>query len=113
VDIKTVNLKEGMPRLEEALSLLEREVERARRDGAGLLKFVHGYGSTGVGGDIRIAVQRRLQEMASAGRIRACIFGENWAVSDEQAWPLLQSHPQLKGDRDLGKRNRGITIVML
>jgi hypothetical protein len=113
VEIKAVNLKEGMPRVEDALSLLEREIERAAREGVGLLKLIHGYGSTGVGGDIRIAAQRRLQEMAASGRIRGCIFGENWSVSDEHAWPLIQSHPQLKSDRDLGKRNRGITIVIL
>lgn len=113
MDIKTINLKEGMPRLEDALSLMEREIERGTRESVGLLKFIHGYGSTGVGGDIRIAAQRRLQELAVAGRIRGYIFGENWSVSDEQAWPLIQSHPQLKSDRDLGKRNRGISIVIL
>ena len=113
MEIKTVNLKQGMPRLEDALSLMEHEIERAAREGVGILKLIHGYGSTGVGGDIRIAAQRRLQEMAANARIHGCIFGENWSVSDEQSWSLIQSHPQLKSDRDLGKRNRGITIVLL
>jgi len=65
------------------------------------------------GGDIRIAVQKRLLEMAENGRIRGCIFGENWSKSDEMVWKLLQSQPQLKQDSDLGRRNRGITIVLL
>ena len=102
-----------MPQIQEALQRLDRELSIARQEKAKLLKLVHGYGSTGQGGDIRIAVQKRLLEMAQNGRIRGCIFGENWSKSDETAWKLLQSQPELKNDSDLGRRNRGITIVLL
>jgi len=78
-----------------------------------LLKVVHGYGSSGAGGEIRIAVQKRLRELAEAGQIRGCIFGENWSKSDEETWRLLQAQPELKGDPDLGRRNQGITVVLL
>lgn len=111
--IKTVNLKSAMPLVREALQRLERELAIARQEKAKLLKLVHGYGSTGAGGDIRIAVQKRLVEMAQNGQIRGCIFGENWLKSDEAAWKLLQSHTELKSDSDLGRRNQGITIVLL
>jgi hypothetical protein len=111
--MKTVNLKSGMPLVQEALQRLDRELSVARQEKATLLKLVHGYGSTGAGGDIRIAVQKRLLEMSQNGQIRGCIFGENWSKSDEVAWKLLQSHPDLKNDSDLGRRNRGITIVLL
>jgi hypothetical protein len=73
---------------------------------------IHGYGSSGEGGDIRIAVQKRLTEIAEAGQIAGCIFGENWSQSDEVTWRLLQEHSEMKGDADLGRRNRGITIVL-
>jgi ribosomal protein S9 len=99
--------------VQEALLRLEREVRNARQQNSKLLKVVHGYGSSGQGGDIRAAVQRRLQEMTGRGEIRACIFGENWSKSDEQTWALLTADPQLKQDRDLGKKNLGITIVAL
>jgi hypothetical protein len=102
-----------MPLVREALQRLERELGLARQDKAKLLKLVHGYGSTGAGGDIRIAVQRDLLEMVQNGRIRGCIFGEDWSTSDDAVWKLLQSHPELKSDTDLGRRNRGITIVLL
>jgi len=111
--MKTVNLKSDMPQIHEALQRLERELVTARQEKAKLLKLVHGYGSTGAGGDIRIAVQKRLVEMAQNGQIRGCIFGENWSKSDESAWKLLQSHAELKSDSELGRRNRGITIVLL
>jgi hypothetical protein len=111
--IKTANLKSDLPRVPEALQRLDRELALAQRDKATLLKLVHGYGSSGAGGDIRVAVQKRLLEMVGNGQIRGCIFGENWSKSDDAAWKLLQSHPELKRDSDLGRRNRGITIVLL
>jgi hypothetical protein len=107
-----------MPAVAEALRRLERELalarkEKARQEKANLLKLVHGYGSKGEGGDIRIAVQKRLVEMTKHGQIRGCIFGEDWTKSDAATWKLLQSHPELKTDSDLGRRNRGITIVLI
>jgi hypothetical protein len=111
--IKTVNLKSDMPSVHEALQRLEREIALARQARAPLLKVVHGYGSTGEGGDIRIAVQKRLRELADGGQIRGCVFGENWSKSDEATWRLCQGQPELKSDADLGRGNRGITVVVL
>jgi hypothetical protein len=111
--MKTVNLKPDLPTVREALQRLDRELALARQERIAILKIVHGYGSSGAGGDIRIAVQRRLHELAQNGEIRACIFGENWSKSDDQTWKLLQSHTELKNDSDLGRRNQGITLVLL
>lgn len=102
-----------MPQVHEALQRLERELALARQERVALLKIIHGYGSTGAGGDIRIAVQKRLHELTEAGQIRSCIFGESWSKSDEETWRLLQVYPALKGDVDLGRRNQGITLVLL
>jgi hypothetical protein len=66
-----------------------------------------------VGGEIRIAVQKRLHQLAEDGQIRGCIFGEDWSKGCDETWRLLQSHPWLKEDPDLGRRNLGITIVLL
>lgn len=99
--------------MHDALQRLEREISVARREGILLLKLIHGYGSTGVGGDIRIAVQARLRELAEQGVIRSCIFGEEWSKSYAEVWQLLQAQPDLKKDADLGRRNQGITIILL
>ena len=56
-----------MPSVQEALQRLEREIALARQQKHSLVKVIHGYGSTGAGGDIRIAVQRRLHDLAEAG----------------------------------------------
>jgi hypothetical protein len=111
--IKIINLESGMPVVRDALARLERELAVARQDGVDVLKLIHGYGSSGAGGDIRIAVQKRLRECEQEGRIRACIFGEDWSTTDSQTWALLKTSPELKRDPDLGRANRGITVVLL
>jgi hypothetical protein len=111
--IKTVILKEGMPSVEQARARLHGEIQSAQHSGVKVLKLVHGYGSTGVGGDLRIALQSTLRQMATKGEIRDCIYGENWRTSDERAWDLLKQLPELKADSDLGRGNRGITLVLL
>jgi hypothetical protein len=111
--MKSVSLKEDMPSVAQALSRMQHELALARNEGYVLVKLIHGYGSTGVGGEIRLAAQKRLQEMKHQGQIRGCIFGENWGKSDEETWKLVRSHPDLKHDHDLGRKNRGVTIVLL
>jgi len=102
-----------MPEVRVALQRLDRELALARQQEAALLKVIHGYGSSGTGGEIRIAVQKRLHELKEAGQIRGCIFGEDWSKSDATTWQLLRVHPELKSDSDLGRRNQGITVIVL
>ena len=102
-----------MPSIPEARARLTRELHAARVSGLTLLKIIHGYGSSGVGGDLRIALQATLRQMQQRGELRECIFGEDWRASDERTWALMKRFPELKNDRDLGRRNLGITIVEL
>lgn len=111
--MRIIDLEIGRPTVFQALGQLNYELAVARREGSEVVKLIHGYGSSGAGGDIRIAVQRRLTEMARDGQIRHCIFGEDWSKSDERTWSLLQTRPELKLDKHLGRKNLGITIVVL
>jgi hypothetical protein len=111
--IPTINLESGMPQVRAALSQLDRELATAKQQRCTMLKLIHGYGSSGAGGDIRIAVQKRLRELEDKGAIRGCIFGENWSTPNSQTWDLLKLHSALKHDPHLGRGNRGITIVLL
>lgn len=111
-EIKTVNLEEGRPSTHEAVAKLIHEVAKAKKEGQFAIKLIHGYGSSGVGGELRIAIQRRLREMREGGEIKGYVFGEDWSISDETTWKLTKGRPELKRDRDLGKRNMGITIVL-
>jgi adenine specific DNA methylase Mod len=92
---------------------MQRELSLARSSGEKVIKFVHGYGSTGEGGEIRIAVQKELIQQLTSGRLTSVIFGEDWRISNENTWELLKKMPELKTDSDLGRANKGITIVVL
>ena len=48
-----------------------------------------------------------------AGAVKSFIAGEDWRVSDEQTWELLKRYPEWKRDSDLGRANKGISIVLL
>jgi len=102
-----------MPTVPLALSLLNDALRMARNERCVAVKVIHGYGSSGEGGAIRTAMQAELMQRARAGEIRAFIAGEDWRISDERSWALLQSCPELKQDSDLGRGNKGISIVVL
>lgn len=111
--IKVVNLEEGMPTVERARLRMEYELHEARRAGSKAVKLIHGYGSSGAGGTLRNELQKELRRAADHGSIRAFIAGEDWRVSNEATWALLQRFPEWKKDSDLGRDNRGISIVVL
>lgn len=111
--IKVVNLEEDMPAVEQARLRMAHELYTARREGYAAVKLIHGYGSSGVGGALRAELQKELRATAANGSVRACIAGEDWRISNEATWELLREFPEWKQDRDLGKNNRGISIVVL
>lgn len=92
---------------------MQHELHVAKKQGYAAVKLIHGYGSSGVGGALRMELQKELARLAGAGSIRLFIAGENWRISDEAAWPLLKRYPEWKHDQDLGKNNKGISIVLL
>jgi hypothetical protein len=111
--IKIINLEDGMPKVEAARLRMQHELHTARQQGYAAVKVIHGYGSSGVGGALRIELQKELRRLAGAGHVRVVVAGEEWRVSDEAAWELLKRYPEWKQDSDLGKGNKGITIVLL
>lgn len=111
--IKLVNLEEDMPTVEQARLRLQHALQSARTERCIAIKVVHGYGSSGVGGALRGELQKDLLQEVRNGTIRALIAGEDWRISDEVTWKLLQRFPEWKKDSDLGRNNRGISIVVL
>src|SRR5215471_844582 len=111
--IKLVNLEEGMPTVEQARLRMQYELQQARKDGYKALKLIHGYGSSGAGGALRTELQKDLRRAVHTGAIQAFIAGEDWRISDQATWDLLQKFPEWKKDADLGKSNQGISVVVL
>lgn len=107
------NLEAGRPARNEALLRLDYELRRARDAKAVVIKLIHGYGSSGVGGVLREVIQDALRQKMREGSIRAFVAGEDWRISNEIAWNIQKQVPELKRDRDLGRGNRGISVVLL
>lgn len=111
--LRTVNLEDGMPTVEEARKQLADEIKKAKTSGTKIIKLIHGYGSTGQGGKIKPAVHHSLAIRKRERAIRAYVPGEDWEVFNESTRLILDQHPQLRKDPDLGRANPGITIVMI
>jgi hypothetical protein len=111
--IKVVNLEDGMPKVEEARLRMQRELALARSQRVVALKLIHGYGSTGTGGALRNELQKELRRAGTEGKITCFIAGEEWTISDENTWALLKKFPEWKQDSDMGRGNKGISIVVL
>lgn len=110
---KVVNLEEGLPSVNVGLLRLDRALAAARAEGVPLLKVIHGYGSSGVGGRLREEVWKALDRFKRNGIIAGFIPGEDFRLSNEASWELVKRHKAIKQDRDFGRANRGITIVIL
>ena len=102
-----------MPTADVALTRLEAAL-RPYGKTSKLIKIVHGYGSTGVGGKIRTAVRQRLKSKKAAGNIVDFIPGEAFSMFDPATQKALEDyHKELTGDRDYNRSNEGITVVIL
>jgi hypothetical protein len=109
-EIITVNIEKGRPRAEEAKRMLLDYITMARRTGVKVIKVIHGYGSTGTGGVLRIEIRRMLAGMKA--RVTA-IHGENFSIFDENTRQALAKYPELRRDRDLENANNGITLIII
>lgn len=111
--IHSINLKEGMPTVALAISKLKRELREAKAERRKLVRIIHGYGSTGVGGEIRLAVRKQLQSMVTAGKIRSVVPGDDYSDRTTAGEALLGRHLGLRGSLRTDSRNPGITFVEL
>ena len=60
--LKVLNLKEDFVSTDQALAMVEIEIERCAFDGCVAIKVLHGYGSHGKGGKILIALRQKLRQ---------------------------------------------------
>lgn len=108
---RVVNIEQGKPLVEEALSRLERALEAARGEGVRVVTIIHGYGSSGKGGTIRSECRRTLEFLVAKKRIRDFIPGENFSKRQGQTRALLRRIPSMQNSDNLNRANRGVTIV--
>ena len=110
---KTINLEQGLPTVQQALIKLEQEIKTARLEQIRVLTLIHGYGSTGKGGAIRLECRKTLEFLRSKGEIEDVIFGEYFNRRHGSVKHLLSRFPDLSRHPHLNNNNKGISLVIL
>ena len=111
--LREVNIKFDMPTASEAIKRVTYNIRNGAAMGCAVIKFIHGYGSTGKGGRIRTEVRRYLDNEKRYGRIRDFIYGEDFSIFDESTRCAFLLCDELRRDPDLERHNNGVTIVVL
>ena len=75
--IRTVNIESGLPVVQEGLARLEAELLRARHDGVQIVRVIHGWGSSGMGGKLRLACRAYLKQKLETRQIKSYLPEKN------------------------------------
>lgn len=112
--IANINVEDGLPTVDEALARLKARLGAAEANGAGLVRVIHGWGSTsGGGGKIRPAVRRWLVGQLECGRFRSVLPGDRYSHTEPEGRALIRRFPDLTSTERQDRHNPGITFVEL
>ena len=111
--LREINLEEGLPTVDAAVRRLTFELGQSRRMHVAVLKLIHGYGSSGAGGRIRVEVRSYLDRLIRRREIRGYITGETFSIFDETTRAAFLVCGELRQDRDLERHNNGVTFILL
>ena len=111
--VREINLETGMPYVDEAVRRLTCEINNSSKLGYAVLKVIHGYGSSGAGGRIRVEVRRYLGRLQNQKKIKLFETGEDFSIFSENTRKILSACPSLRKDRDLERHNNGVTFILL
>jgi len=111
--VRTVNLELGRPDADSAVRRLTYELHTAKTLGLAAFKVIHGYGSSGTGGRIRVEARAYLVRQKAKGVIRSFIPGEEFSIFNEDTRAAFARCGELRQDADLERHNNGVTIIVL
>ena len=111
--LREINLETGMPTVDVAVRRLTFEWNRSKAMGVGVLKIIHGYGSSGTGGRIRVEVRAYLDRLKKRREIKDYITGETFSIFHDGTRQAFLQCSALRKDRDLERHNNGVTFIVL
>ena len=113
MDYLTIDIKSDMPPADVAVANLEIEIESIKHSDIKLIKVIHGYGSHGVGGEIKRLMNERLLILKKQKKIKDYINCEKLSDAYIKDKMLYENFPLLAVDDDLKNYNSGITLVLM
>lgn len=111
--IEVINIKSNMPPAYLASVNLEIEIERLTKSDTKLIKVIHGYGSHGVGGEIKKEMLLMLKRLKNNKKIKDYFCIERLSEEKIKQIGLYQDFPELILDNELKNYNSGVTLVLL
>ena len=109
----TFNIEENMPICMEAERLLYKKIMDIRKSRVRVLKIIHGYGSSGKGGELRYCLREYLTDLKRKGIIKFWIKGEEFSNSFPSGKKLISTFRWIKSDSDYNRKNKGISLIVL
>lgn len=111
--LREVNLEQGMPLVDAAIKRLTFELHQSVRLDATVLKIIHGYGSSGTGGRIRVEARAYLVRLKARRDIQDFITGEEFSIFHAGTRAAFAVCDELRRDRDLERHNNGVTFIVI
>lgn len=113
-NIKSINVESGLYACDEALALIENEIEVLSLDpNVKILKVIHGYGSSGSGGAIKSSLPNLLKRLVKLNKIEDFIENNKFGALNAKYKKYTKLYPSLLLDSDLQNLNAGITLIFL
>lgn len=114
VDTIELNIKRGLPTVEEALEQLTEYLRMASELGIKAIILIHGYGSSGEGGRIKWAIHEALENNRYTDRVEEYYYGEQVPYGTQACQALLKQRPGLKQYlKHFKAGNAGMTVLLL
>ena len=113
MELIAIDIKSDMPPAKLACATLEIEIERLSKTNIKLIKVIHGYGSHGVGGEIKKQMNSLLLKLLHDKKIKNFVNGEKLSEEFIKNNMLYENYPQLILDNDLKNYNSGVSLILL
>lgn len=111
--IRSIDVGHANMTSSEARRVVQDQVDTLISLGGGTLFIVHGYGSSGVGGEIREAVRSECQNLQRRCRIRMWITGEKLSGDTVAGRRFRGVYPDITSNPHWDKENEGVTAVLV
>jgi len=102
-----------MPTCEQAKKKINSILFKANYEQTKVIKIIHGYGSSGKGGELRYCLREYFQQLCMKGRMKFYVSGEDFSRINSKGKKLLTQFPKVSQDKDLNRSNRGITFIVI
>jgi hypothetical protein len=113
-DTDVINLELDSPTSDEALDRLTHYIRAASEAQIRALVVIHGYGSSGKGGNIRKKVREALEHNYFADRVSEYYHGEDLRHQSDLYRDVIKRRPALKKHFKLFKEgNAGMTLLIM